>query len=394
MRLLLLLALVVAVAAAAVVKMPIHKHMPTAKTLAMRKMMNKQMPGKFRHNKLNKGSQPFIDYVDNFYLGNISLGTPPQPFQIVLDTGSSNLWVVDVNCDGEECDGYPDSEFPWNKQKYDRTKSKTFKDDGTYFEIYYGSGSCYGYQVIDTLDFGGLEVKGQTFGAAEGIAPVFGYFPVDGILGLGWPGISENDVTPPFQNLIPQLDQALFTVWLDRHVKPSEGQTGGLITYGAIDTVHCDADIIWTPVTEEMWWVFAIDGFSVSSYKNKRSKTVISDTGTSFLYGPQKDVDQIIQFSNADYDFQNQIYTIPCKNAKSIPDLVYTISGKEVHVPGIEYVIDLELGNGDCALGLETNDDEEDFSWLLGDPFIRSSCNIYDVGNARIGFAKAHHSEV
>lgn len=51
--------------------------------------------------------------------------------------------------------------------------------------------------MIDTLVMGGLTVKSQTFGAATGIAEVFGYFPVDGILGLGWPEISENDVVPP-----------------------------------------------------------------------------------------------------------------------------------------------------------------------------------------------------
>ncbi|KAK5964716.1 Peptidase A1 domain-containing protein [Trichostrongylus colubriformis] len=27
--------------------------------------------------------------------------------------------------------------------------------------------------------------------------------------------------------------------------------------------------------------------------------------------------------------------------------------------------------------------------WILGDPFIRQFCNIYDVGNKRIGFAKS-----
>jgi len=25
--------------------------------------------------------------------------------------------------------------------------------------------------------------------------------------------------------------------------------------------------------------------------------------------------------------------------------------------------------------------------WILGDPFIRKFCNIYDVGNSRIGLA-------
>ena len=32
------------------------------------------------------------------------------------------------------------------------------------------------------------------------------------------------------QNLLPQLDQPIFTVWLDRHVTPAENKLGGECT--------------------------------------------------------------------------------------------------------------------------------------------------------------------
>jgi len=372
MKLLLLSALCIAVAYAATSKMTIKKRMPTGSELILRRANNKPMPSKFL-NRLKKGSQPFIDYVDNFYLGNISLGTPGQNFQIVLDTGSSNLWVVDASCDQDECDGLENPLFGplWKKEKYDRTKSSTYYKDGRDFEIYYGSGSCYGNLVIDTLQLAGFTVINQTFGAASGIAEVFGYFPIDGILGLGWPALSEDNVPPPIQNMKDQLDSYLFTVWLDRHIKPSDGVNGGQITYGALDKDNCDADIVYTPITSQTYWQFNLDGFSAGDYKNDDTASAISDTGTSFIYGPSDDVDQIISLSGAEYDFNTGLYTVDCNKAKKLVDLVFTVNKKPLTIPGTEHVVDLELGDGKCALGVDYGFGF-DFDWLLGDSVIRT----------------------
>ncbi|PIO53927.1 hypothetical protein TELCIR_24722, partial [Teladorsagia circumcincta] len=38
--------------------------------------------------------------------------------------------------------------------------------------------------------FGGLSIPKQEFGVATHLADVFGYQPVDGILGLGWPALA------------------------------------------------------------------------------------------------------------------------------------------------------------------------------------------------------------
>jgi hypothetical protein len=339
----------------------------------------------------NSGSQPFIDYYDDFYLANVTTGTPPQTFTIVPDTGSSNYWLIDIKCTSQACQGY---QAPL-KHRFDSSKSSTFSaQPGTPFSIQYGSGSCDGNLATDTLSFAGLTIKQQVFGLSEDIADVFGYQPVDGIMGLGWPALAVDNVVPPVQNLLPQLTQKLFTVWMDRKKKPSEGGSGGIITYGAIDTTDCDATVNYVTLSSKTYWQFPSTGFSVGKYSVNKKQQLISDTGTSWLGGPQAQINDIVQATGAQYDPVNQLYTVSCTQT-GLPDIVFTIGGMKYPIPATEYVIDLELGNGQCAVTAF----EFDFGgfgpdWILGDTFIRTYCNVYDVGQGRIGFAKAHHTSV
>uniref|UniRef100_A0A2Q4STM4 Peptidase A1 domain-containing protein n=1 Tax=Caenorhabditis japonica TaxID=281687 RepID=A0A2Q4STM4_CAEJA len=320
------------------------------------------------------------DFGDYEYLGNITIGTPDQSFIVVLDTGSSNLWVPGPTCKAN-CQ---------TKSKFTSTASSTFVKNGKSWTIQYGSGDARGILGVDTVRFGAkgeaqLAVPSTTFGIASHISSDFKSDATDGILGLAFTSLAVDGVVPPLINAINQnlLDQPLFTVWLE-HRGSLNNVGGGVFTYGAVDTTNCGPVTAYQPLSSATYYQFKANGFKLGSYSNTKSVEVISDTGTSFLGGPSAVVAGLAKAAGATYDDFNQIYNIDCKANPGTLDI--TIGSNVYSIQPVNYIVD--DGTGNCLFAAFPFD----FggfgpSWILGDPFIRQYCNIYDIGNTRIGFA-------
>lgn len=146
-------------------------------------------------NKTNSEQKVFTScqlQLSNF-VGQISVGTPLQDFDVIFDTGSSNLWVDSKDCNAKDCLGHP---------QYDRNSSSTFEPTKNLVNMTFGSGSIEGQIVKDTVQLGPVSVPHQRFGAVtdeRGI--VFSKFS-EGLLGLSLPKLSSNVYTPVFENVI------------------------------------------------------------------------------------------------------------------------------------------------------------------------------------------------
>lgn len=233
------------------------------------------------------------NYMDAQYYGAVSIGTPPQSFLVVFDTGSSNLWIPSAKCSFLQipCDLH---------QKYRSGDSSTYKALGDPFAIQYGSGSLSGFLSQDTVTWAGLEIKDQVFAEATkepGIAFLFSKF--DGILGMGWDTISVNGVKPPFYNAVDQglVVENVFSFWLNRDADEGGDGEGGEIVLGGVDPAHFVGEHTWLNVTREGYWQIAMDdvllgGVSVGQC-GKKGCAAIVDTGTSLLAGPTKVVEAL-----------------------------------------------------------------------------------------------------
>lgn len=90
----------------------------------------------FANHGYDDGEVTLSNYMDAQYYGPISLGSPPQSFNVVFDTGSSNLWVPSSKCHSIAC---------FTHKRFRNSESQTYAKNGTSFEIRYGSGTVKGF---------------------------------------------------------------------------------------------------------------------------------------------------------------------------------------------------------------------------------------------------------
>lgn len=326
-------------------------------------------------------SQIIKDYANAQYFGTVSIGSPPQSFQVIFDTGSSNLWVPKVGC--THC-GLP---FIAKKSKYDHSKSSTYQEDGKDFDIMYGSGSVSGFFSADDVTLADdLVINGQRFAEVQdagglGVAYYLGKF--DGILGLGFTSISIDGTTTCFENLIKQnkVDQPIFSFYLGDNAP-------GELTFGGYDTSKFEGELQFVKLDQATYWQITLDAIKAGDYSNVASDkiTAIVDSGTSLMTGPKAEIAKLAAAVGAKPNIMGE-YTIDCATVGQIPDVVFTIGAHEYTIPGSKTVIQAQ---GTCLFAFMGMDfPAPGPQWILGDVFMREYYTVFNYVDETIGFAKA-----
>ncbi|XP_019098210.1 PREDICTED: aspartic proteinase A3-like [Camelina sativa] len=235
----------------------------------------------FRLNDANADMVPLKNYLDAQYYGDITIGTPPQKFTVIFDTGSSNLWIPSTKC-------YL-SVACYFHSKYKASQSSTYKKNGKPASIRYGTGAIAGYFSYDDVKVGDLVVKEQEFIEATsepGITFLLAKF--DGILGLGFKEISVGNSTPVWYNMVEKglVKEPIFSFWLNRNPKDPEG---GEIVFGGLDPKHFKGEHTYVPVTHKGYWQFDMGDLQIAGKPTgycAKGCSAIADSGTSLLTGP------------------------------------------------------------------------------------------------------------
>lgn len=329
--------------------------------------------------------EPLKNYVDAQYYGDITIGTPPQRFRVLFDTGSSDLWVPTSRC--SEGDHYCPLHY-----RFDASQSTTYEHNGTRVQLGYGSGPVAGEIGKDVLSIGNHSVRAQSFVQVENSETrAFAAAQFDGILGLAYPALSVIGVTPVFDNLIAQgvVPRALFSVFLRRGYSAADG---GEVFFGGIDADHYSGELVYAPVSKKGYWQLSADSIKMGDFEFcRRGCQAMVDTGCSTITGPSADVKRLIKLLGAT-PYSADLNQIDCANVTSLPSFSITIGGKPLVLRPEDYTVKVKQDNRtSCVVYIKAYDfgGSRGPLWNLGDPFLGRYFTVFDRENDRLGFAEA-----
>jgi len=372
-----LLMLLLPAAASAVITVPLT-HKP--KTIAEMREASVRRESHYAMLGAEEGNVvPLIDVQDAEYYGEVTIGSPPQKFTVIYDTGSSNLWVPSKSCTNCKKTG----------GRYDSSASSTYSKNGQSFALQYGTGSCNGFLSRDDVTLGGLTASNFSFGeVTTEAADVFGAAPFDGILGMGVPAAAVDKVPMPMDQLVAQgkVEHNIFSFYL-----ASNGSTSSALVLGGTDAKYQDGDFTYVKTAKAAavlpYWLLSasdvkVDGTSLNVCSKLLGCDMVVDTGTSVLAGPTKAMSALIAkigTVNAD-----------CSNVDSLPTINFAFGSDSFDLGPDFYVLRGEGANGatECQLGIQAINAGVPI-WILGDPFLRKYYTVWDAEQKRVGFSLA-----
>ncbi|XP_025222912.1 napsin-A-like [Theropithecus gelada] len=380
-------------AGATLIRIPLRRVHPGLRTLNLLRGWGK--PAKLpRLGAPSPGDKPALvplsKFLDAQYFGEIGLGTPPQNFTVVFDTGSSNLWVPSRRCHffSVPC---------WFHHRFNPNASSSFQPNGTKFAIQYGTGRVDGILSEDKLTIGGIKGASVIFGEALWESSlVFTISRPDGILGLGFPILAVEGVPPPLDVLVEQglLDKPVFSFYLNRD---SEVADGGELVLGGSDPAHYIPPLTFVPVTVPAYWQIHMERVTVGSGLTlcARGCAAILDTGTPVIIGPTEEI-RALHEAIGGIPLLAGEYIIPCSEIPKLPTVSLLIGGVWFNLTAQDYVI--QFAQGDvrlCLSGFRALDIALPPVpvWILGDVFLGAYVAVFDRGDmksgARVGLARA-----
>ncbi|XDT19167.1 Peptidase family A1 domain profile [Nakaseomyces glabratus] len=365
------------------------------------------------------------------YIVEVAVGTPPQKVLLQIDTGSSDLFVIeesnpycknnknkapkkkDLESPGDDYprtpNQVPKSDRTLDCKKYgfyNRNESSTFNSNGTDLFITYGdNGFVRGTWGTDSVSVGNLNLSNLSIG----VSPMTN--TSTGILGVGLPGEEStfnysSNVTGPsnyqYSNFPIRLkeegliEKIAYSIYLNE-----TGSKYGSILFGAVDHSKYQGPLYTFPLVNSKYkegsdpfqFEITMNGVglvgktdNITLYDQKLP--TLLDSGSTISLLPRDVADLVAQQVNGTVDGKGNCIKLPkCPSKKDNQKLIFNFSGAEFSVNVTDF---MEKHKGKCYLQFSALDGIN-FA-LLGDNFMNNVYTVFNLDDKELSLAQANYN--
>ncbi|KAI6204567.1 Eukaryotic aspartyl protease [Aphelenchoides besseyi] len=334
-------------------------------------------------------AQTILARYDVFYEADVSVGTPPQVYRVLVDTGSPYFWIPRVDCKNRDSRStHCEPEF----QLYDPKASRTSVQFKKIFLHEYGVGKVSGIYYEDTFAFGDAKTNSSLrlkrpirFGGAtntqygdQGWQFAYSIDNRLGILGLSLPKKTEFG-SSVFDEFVKQrvISNPIFTIFLRQCGDVAECKNAGRITLGSVDNQNCGREIGFVNVEPNTFFL-EIQELAVGGYKLRYRASVVVDSGSNAVHLPSNVIRGIAKEIGAEES--GSIYLLPCSVKFN---LTIRINGHDYTIPG--HQLTRQVSRSKCQLLLSPRDQQP---WILGASMLRTFCVVHDWAKRQLRFTE------
>ncbi|KAK4058007.1 hypothetical protein OIO90_000746 [Microbotryomycetes sp. JL221] len=347
-------------------------------------MINKYSGTKSEKTK-RQADLELTNYQDAQFYATVSIGTPSQEFNLIMDTGSSDLILAVEGCRGcqRTTPGLTENE------------SSSLEISSTPFQITYGSGQASGTLVRDTVSIANYTVNPQVFAACDTMQNIVDG-EISGILGLGWQNIAQSEAKPLVQALAddgtlpsPEIAFAFKTYAYDELT--NDEMAGGTMTIGGVDSNLYSGDINYIDLVQPVgYWQIPLEGITVEGNSTGiTADAVVVDTATTLIGGPEAAVAAI--YANIPeaqpYTLQGEsgYFSMPCS---SQVDVSLQFGGKSYSIPADSFNAGaIDSAGQNCLGAVFVLPQSSSMPWVIGEAFLTGVYNTYRFNPPAVGFA-------
>ncbi|OBA17950.1 acid protease [Metschnikowia bicuspidata var. bicuspidata NRRL YB-4993] len=379
-----------------------------------------------------------------YYSSTLKVGSQGAENDVVVDTGSSDLWVMssDVDCSStstsfrrsienferfshrrlmsfEMPDSTETDATDKNKRadstntctasgSFNTADSSSFQVNTTApdFSISYADGTyATGYWGYDYIDFGSANVSDCSFAVVNDTSSDIGVFGI-GLAQLETTYSGTTATSPYTYENFPlrlkatgAINKVVYSLYLN-----SADALSGSVLFGAVDHAKYSGQLQTVPLvniyslffTNPIRFDIVLDSITLESSSqnvtvSSSSIAALLDSGTTLTYLPSAILSSLVSLLDASTS-SSGYYTVDCDYDSDDIYAVFNFSGVEIKVPMSDLIILLGF---QCYLGVLEQSSSSLTSTtyaILGDNFLRNAYIVYDLEDYEISLAQVNFS--